>query len=221
MRFWLSGAVLVAAAFAGLAGAEEIGSGMADRTRYDGPSYSTVSVRAGDAAACREACRGDVRCYAWNYRRALISETASQCELLDVVPTLVWDDDYISGEISRSQPRPDVDETVVPRTPDTSGTPAPPPYQTDGQSADDFWGQFAQQQGMEAAGAAYASWTYLGKGDGGITRCATACANDDTCRAFVLRSDADLAPKPQVMCELKSSPGELLRNPDAITGLKR
>ena len=52
------------------------------------------------------------------------------------------------------------------------------------------------EQGIEAAGDAYATWTYVAKGDGGLTRCATACAGDDKCRAFVVRSDAELAPAP-------------------------
>lgn len=200
--------------------AETIGSGMADRTRYDGPGYSTIQVPAGDAAACREACRGDLRCYAWNYRRALPSESSSMCELLAQVPTLVWDDDYISGEISRAQPAPDPDEQVTPRTPDVGGS-APPPYAPGDESAEDFWSRFSVTYGSEASGEAYSSWTYTGKGDGGITRCAKACVADTRCRTFVLRSDAEIAPKPQVMCELKASAGSLLRNPDAISGIKR
>lgn len=216
----LAAAVLAGTALAGYVGNEVVGSGMSPGTRYDGAPYSSVQVPAGDPAACREACRGDLRCLAWNYRTPERGDRTSQCDLLDSVPTLVWDDYSISGEIGRSRPAPDPDETVVPRTPDTSGNP-PPPYDPAGQSADAFWGQYAMEQGAEAAGDAYATWTYVAKGDGGLTRCATACAGDDKCRAFVVRSDAELAPKPQVMCELKASPGKLLRNPDAVTGLKR
>jgi hypothetical protein len=212
---------LIAAALAAPAMAEQISSGMSDGTRYDGPPYSTVGVRAGDVAACREACRGDVRCYAWNYQRAAAGETQSRCELLQSEPTLVWDADFISGAIGRSSPAPDPDEQVIPRTPDTSGTPAPPPYTPGEPSAADFWAQFAMSEGSEAAGEAYASWTYLAKGDGGVTRCAKACDGDDKCRAFNVRSDATLAPKPNVICELKASPGSLLRNPDSLAGLKR
>lgn len=213
--------LLLAAVLATPALAEQIGSGMSDGTRYDGPPYSTVGVPAGDAAACREACRGDVRCYAWNYQRALPGESKSRCELLPNEPTLVWDAEFISGAIGRSSPAPDPDEQVVPRTPDTSGTPAPPPYTPGEPSAADFWSQYALNEGSEAAGESYASWTYLAKGDGGITRCAKACAGDDKCRAFNVRSDATLAPKPNVICELKSAPGTLLRNPDSVAGLKR
>ncbi|BCW88622.1 hypothetical protein sos41_17630 [Alphaproteobacteria bacterium SO-S41] len=189
-------------------------SGMSPGTRYDGPYYTLVQVPQGVPAACRDTCRGDLRCYAWNYK-----EATGDCELLSNVPTLVWDDTHISGEVARSQPAPDPDEVVTPRTPDGS-TPPPPPYKPGEKSADEFWGQYDMQLDSEASGAAYATWNYVGKGDGGVTRCATACAGDDKCRAFVVRSDADLAPKPQVMCELKSSPGRLLRNPDAMTGLK-
>lgn len=212
--------LLAAALATGLAGAETIGSGMADRTRYDGPSYNQVWVKAGDAAACRETCRGDLRCYAWNYRRATPGESTSQCELLAQVPTLVWDDNYISGEISRAQPAPDPDEQVTPRTPDGGGAP-PPPYAPGDESAESFWSRFSITYGSEASGEAYASWTYTGKGDGGITRCAKACVADTKCRSFVLRSDPEVAPKPQVMCELKATSGNLLRNPDAVSGLKR
>jgi len=211
----------IAAALAAPAGAETIGSGMSDGTRYDGPPYSTVGVRAGDAAACREACRGDIRCYAWNYQRALPGETQSRCELLPNEPTLVWDAEFISGAIGRSSPAPDPDEQVIPRTPDTSGTPAPPPYQPGEPSADGFWGQFTITEGSEVAGAAYASWNYVAKGDGGITRCAKACDGDDKCLAFNVRSDAEIAPRPNVICELKSAPGSLLRNPDSTAATKR
>ena len=201
---------------------EQIGSGMSDGTRYDGPSYATIGVRAGDAAACREACRGDVRCYAWNYQRALPGDAQSRCELLPSEPTLVWDADFISGAISRSSPAPDPDEQVIPRTPPaSSGTPAAPPYQQGEPSADDFWNQFALNEGSEAAGEAYASWTYVAKGDGGLTRCAKACDGDARCRAFNVRSDATLAPRPNVICELKASPGALLRNPDSTAAVKR
>lgn len=212
--------IIAAGLLAGAAQAETIGSGMADRTRYDGPGYGQIGVPAGDAASCREACRGDLRCYAWNYRRALPGEATSQCDLLSQVPTLVWDDDYISGEISRAQPAPDPDEQVIPRTPG-GGPPAPPPYAPGDESAEAFWGQYAMTYGSEASGPAYASWSYVGKGDGGITRCAKACAADDKCRVFVLRSDPEIAPKPEVLCELKTAAGSLLRNPDAATGAKR
>jgi hypothetical protein len=211
---------LAAAMATGLAQAETIGSGMADRTRYDGPSYNQVWVRPGDAAACRETCRGDLRCYAWNYRRALPGDATAQCDLLAEIPTLVWDDEYISGEISRAQPVPDADERVTPRTPDGAGAP-PPPYAPGDESAQSFWSRFNVTYGSEAAGEAYASWTYAGKGDGGVTRCAKACVADSNCSAFVLRSDAELAPKPEVMCELKAGAGSLLRNPDALSGVKR
>ncbi len=212
---------ILAALLASPAAAQQIGSGMSDGTRYDGPSYSTIGVRAGDAAACREACRGDLRCYAWNYQRNLPGEAQARCELLPNEPTLVWDADFISGAIGRSSPAPDPDEQVIPRTPSGSSTPAPPPYQPGEPSAADFWGQFAMSEGSEAAGEAYASWTYIAKGDGGLTRCAKACDGDDRCRAFNVRSDATLAPRPNVICELKASPGNLLRNPDSVVGLKR
>lgn len=212
---------IIATALAVPALAEQIGSGMSDGTRFDGPPYSTVGVPAGDAAACREACRGDLRCYAWNYQRALPGESQSRCELLPNEPVLVWDADFISGAISRSSPAPDADEQVIPRTPDTSGTPAPPPYQPGEPSAAEFWAQFAMNEGSEATGEAYASWTYLAKGDGGVTRCAKACAGDSKCRAFNVRSDATLAPRPNVMCELKAAPGSLLRNPDSLAGVKQ
>jgi hypothetical protein len=196
-------------------------SGMSPGTRYDGPYYARVQVPAGNPAVCRDTCRGDLRCYAWNYAQPMGGATTSDCELLSNVPVLVWDDDYLSGEVSRSQPAPDPDETVVPRTPDSSGTPPPPPYVPGEQSADEFWRQFGMELESEASGEAYASWNYIAKGDGGVTRCATACAGDDKCRAFVVRSDPELAPKPQVMCELKATPGRMLRNPDAISGLKQ
>ncbi len=218
-RFFL--AALAAATLISAAAAQTIGSGMSDRTRYDGPSYSTIGVRAGDAAACREACRGDLRCYAWNYRRALVSETTAQCELLSHVPTLIWDDEYISGEIGRSQPAPDPDEQVTPRTPSGSSgaTPLPPAGAAPAEPI--VWDRFTMSEGSEASGTAYSSWTYIGKGDGGLTRCATACAGDSKCQAFVVRSDPELAPRPQVMCELKQAPGALLRNPAATSGVKR
>ncbi len=219
MRFLKT--ILIAAALCSPAMAEQIGSGMSDGTRYDGPPYSTVGVAAGDAAACREACRGDLRCYAWNYQRAQSGERQSRCELLPNEPTLVWDAEFISGAIGRSSPAPDPDEQVVPRTPNTSGTPAPPPYTPGEPSADAFWSQFTMNEGSEAAGEAYASWTYLAKGDGGITRCAKACAGDAKCRAFNLRSDPELAPKPNVICELKANPGSLLRNPDSTAATRR
>jgi len=209
-----------AAALASPALAEQIGSGMSDGTRYDGPSYATVGVPAGDAAKCRETCRGDLRCYAWNYQRALPSESISRCELLQNEPTLVWDAESISGAIGRSSPAPDPDEQVIPRTP-TAGTPAPPPYAPGEPSAQDFWAQFAMNESSEVSGESYASWTYLAKGDGGVTRCAKACDGDGKCRAFNVRSDATLAPRPNVMCELKSAPGAMLRNPDSLAGVKR
>ncbi len=213
--------LLVAVALATPAFAEQIGSGMSDGTRYDGPPYSTVGVRAGDVVACREACRGDLRCYAWNYQRALADESQSRCELLPNEPALVWDADFISGAIGRSSPAPDPDEQVIPRTPDTSGTPAPPPYAPGEPSAEAFWSQFTISQGSEANGEAYASWTYIAKGDGGVTRCAKACDGDDKCRAFNVRSDATLAPRPNVICELKAAPGRQLPNPESISGVKR
>lgn len=218
MRFLKT--LLIAAALCGGAMAEQIGSGMSDGTRYDGPSYSTVGVRAGDAAACREACRGDLRCYAWNYQRALPGEAQSRCELLPNEPTLVWDAEYISGAIGRSSPAPDPDEQVIPRTPNTAGPAAPPPYTPGEPSADAFWSQFTMREGSEIAGEAYASWTYLAKGDGGVTRCAKACAGDERCRAFNLRSDAEIAPRPNVICELKAAPGSILRNPDSLAATK-
>lgn len=206
-------ALLTASAFAA---SPSDRSGMSPGTRYDGPYYSRLQVPQGVPAACRDTCRGDLRCYAWNY-----NERTSDCELLSSVPTLVWDDNHISGEVARSQPAPDPDEVVVPRTPDGSGAPPPPPPSKPGEkSASEFWGQYDMEIDTEVSGSAYATWNYVGKGDGGVTRCATACAGDDKCRAFVVRSDAELAPKPQVMCELKSSPGQLLRNPGAMSGLK-
>lgn len=210
--------ILRLAAFAALlaapAAAETIGSGMSDRTRYDGPAYKTIGVTAGDPVQCREACRGDLQCYAWNYQKQVDGEATSRCELLATVPTLVWDDGSISGEIARSQPAPDPDEVIG-----GGGTPVKDPAPP-GEGAG-FWDQFSMSEQSEASGAAYSSWTYQGKGDGGLTRCAKACAGDNKCRGFVVRSDADVAPKPMVLCELKASPGNLLRNPDATTGLKR
>lgn len=217
MSRWTFGLAAAAALFTLSASAASPGdrSGMSPGTRYDGPYYSRIAVPADVPAACRDACRGDLRCYAWNYRQPAPGDTSSACELLGNVPELVWDDAHISGEVSRSQPAPDPDEVVVPRTPDGA-----PPAGGD-RSGEDFWAQYAMQDGSEASGSAYASWSYVAKGDGGLTRCATACAGDKSCRAFVVRSDAELAPKPNVMCELKSTPGSLLRNPDAVTGLKR
>lgn len=217
MSRWFLGLAAAAALFTLPAGAATAGdrSGMSPGTRYDGPYYSRVQVQAGVPAACRDTCRGDLRCYAWNYRQPGAGEAVADCELLETVPTLVWDDQYITGEVARAQPAPDDDEVVIPRTPDGSGA------GTGDTSGDDFWAQYAIQNGAEASGSAYATWTYLGKGDGGVTRCATACAGDKKCGGFVVRSDAELAPKPQVMCELKTSPGQILRNPDAVTGLKR
>lgn len=200
-----------AAAFlVGLAPAETIGSGMSDGTRWDGPAYSTIGVRAGDPAQCRDACRNDLKCYSWNYERAQGGASSSRCELLDNEPKLVWDDNYISGTITRSQPAPDPDEVVG-----GGGTPVPqPPASGEG---DTFWNQFEVSDGMEASGAAYAS----SKGDGGLTRCAKACAGVAKCAAFVVRSDPEVAPAPNVICELKSAPGNLLRNPEATSGVKR
>lgn len=213
MRHILRMAAL-AALISGPASAEPISSGMADGTRYDGPAYSTIGVRAGDPVECREACRGDLQCYAWNYQKQIGGEATSRCELLATVPTLVWDDTSISGEIGRSQPAPDPDEVIG-----GGGTPVhQPPATGEGPG---FWDQFAMSEESEAAGAAYSSWTYLGKGDGGLTRCAKACAGDRKCNGFVVRSDPETAPRPNVLCELKSAPGNLLRNPDATTGLKR
>lgn len=215
--------VMAGAAFAygEYVGPEKITSGMAAGTRYDAPPYASLGVPAGRPDVCREACRGDLRCYAWDYRTARRGEASSQCELHASVPTLVWDDHFISGEIGRSQPAPDPDEQVAPRTPDTSGHPQKGPQDPTEPSGDAFWSQYMMHEGSEVSGAAYASWTYIAKGDGGITRCAKACAGDNRCRAFVVRSDATVAPKPNVMCELKGIPGNLLRNADAVSGLKR
>lgn len=198
---------------------EVIGSGMSDRTRYDGAAYSVIGVAPGRPEQCREACRGDLRCVAWNYQRP--DGGASRCELLSNVPKLVWDDAFISGEIGRSQPRPDADERVVPRTPPAEGSPAPSPYAPGDSDGRAFWNQFDMQEGFELQGPAAWSSVYEAKGDAGLTRCATFCADSKECRGFVVRPDSVLAPPPLVLCEIKTAPGRLMRNPAAWSGVKR
>ncbi len=217
MRNRIAG-LIAGVALAGAASAQDIGPGMSDTSRWVVDSYSEILVPSMDPAACLKACRGDLRCYAWNFRRDP-SSPRTTCELKPRPGPLVYDPDYISGQVYRSQPAPDPDEDVVPQTPPVGG--APPPYQPPADSDGDLWSRFAMLEGTETSGAAYASWSYKGKGDGGVTRCAKACAGDSKCAAFVVRSDRDVAPPPQVICELKRAAGTALPNPMSTSGIKR
>lgn len=213
MRLVFLSAALI---FAGAAAAAAPGSGMTDTALYEGTPYAQTGVPSGAPERCRETCRGDSRCAAWSFEKRSSGGT-TRCLLFDRPGALVYDPGFISGEVMRSAKGSDAD----PPGAAPSAWPGKPGAAEDPAAGVDFWDRFAMQPGEEAAGAPYASWSYEAKGDGGLTRCAKACAASGACAAFVVRSDPSIAPPPVVICDLKERAGTLLRNPDATTGVKR